>query len=195
MTEAEKIDLALARMNEENAQDPTLLETPEGLRPRELVMAERLERWVRKIRPEPSVALVLASRCQHLKRFSVPRSDYPEGRVGYLKWRKDLSKLHADLAEAILREVGLDDAIIAQVREINQKQGLKVNPDTQVMEDALCLSFLEHEFAEFVLKHDAAKVIDIVQKTWKKMSPEGHRLAVDLPFSGRAGELVHKALS
>ncbi len=196
MSELDKIIQAHEKMNELNARDPQTIETADGhKRPRELVMAERLERWVKKVVPQPSTALLLASRCQHLMRFAVPRSEYEPGRIGYLKWRKDLAKMHADRAEEILREVDFDEETIAAVRQINLKQGLKTNPDAQAMEDALCLSFLEHEYPEFSAKHPDDKVIDIVRKTWAKMSPRGQELALALPLEGRPGALVQQALS
>lgn len=189
------IEQAIVRFNELNAKDPNKV-TLEGKDvPRELLSAERLEAWVHKVVESPSVALRLAARCQHLQRFSMPRADYPEGRVGYLKWRKDLSRRHAELATEVLTELGFDEKIIKEVRAINQKEGLRTSPDTQAMEDALCLSFLEHEFSDFAAKHEDDKVIDIVQKTWRKMSKRGHALALTLPLSGRAKDLVGRALS
>ncbi len=189
------VETALERFNQLNAQDPTLLEVDGEMRPRELVGAERLEAWVYRVVPEPSTALRLAARCQHLQRFAMPRTDYPEGRVGYLKWRKDLSKRHADLAALTLREVGLDEDTVTQVRAIVLKQDLKSNPDAQAMEDALCLSFLEHEYATFATKHPDEKVIDIVDKTWCKMSKRGRTLALSLAFSGRALALLESAIA
>jgi hypothetical protein len=189
------IEQAILRFNEMNAQDPNQVMHEGKEVPRELLSAERLEAWVHKLEPSPSVALRLAARCQHLKRFSVPRSDYPEGRIGYLKWRKDLSRRHADLAAEVLSDLGFTEDVISEVRAINQKEGLRTNPDTQTMEDALCLSFLEHEFSAFAEKHEDDKVIDIVQKTWRKMSERGHALALTLPLGGRAKDLVGRALS
>lgn len=189
------IEQAHAKMNAINATDPQMIETTEGPRPRELVMAERLEVWVRRLQPHASVPLLLAARSQHLGRFRLPRSEYPEGRIAYLKWRKDQSKAHAALAREILQEVGFDQATIEAVVRINQKQGLKAGTDMQVMEDALCLSFLQHEYAEFSQKHDDAKVIDIVKKTWAKMSTEAHDLALQLPFEGRPLDLIKQALA
>jgi hypothetical protein len=95
----------------------------------------------------------------------------------------------------VLRQLGFSESTIEQVRRINLKEGLKTNPDTQTMEDALCLSFLEHEFSDFAEKHPDDKVIDIVQKTWRKMSERAHELALGLPLEGRAKELVARALS
>jgi hypothetical protein len=189
------LSAAITQFNQLNSEDPTLIQVGGETRPRELVQAERLEEWVLQVDPHASSALRLASRCQHLKRFAFPRSDYPEGRVGYLKWRKDLSKKHADLATQVLSGVGADPALISQVRAIVLKQAQKANPDGQAMEDALCLSFLQHEFSEFAAKHPDDKVVDIVRKTWGKMSARGHELALGLPLTGRAQALVEKALS
>lgn len=185
---------AISRFNALNARDPNSIEVNGELRPKELVFAERLEAWVLRMHPDASDALRLAARSQHLQRWSVPRSDYPPGRVGYLKWRKDLSKRHADLATGVLSDLGAPEELISALRSINLKEGLKTNPDTQAMEDALCLSFLQHEFSAFVEKYDDEKVIDIVQKTWRKMSDSAHELALTLPLEGRAKELVGRAL-
>ncbi|MGB5809939.1 MAG: DUF4202 domain-containing protein [Polyangiales bacterium] len=186
---------AIEQLNAINAEDPNGLEVDREPRPRELAAAERLEAWVLKANPDASEALRLASRCQHLKRWAFRRSEYPEGRVGYLKWRKDLSKKHAGLAAEAFERAGISEEVRAQVRAINLKDRLKTNPGSQTMENALCLSFLEHEFAEFAAKHEDEKVVDIVQKTWRKMSERGHELALQLPLSGRAQILVGRALS
>jgi hypothetical protein len=124
----------------------------------------------------------------------MPRSEYPEGRIGYLKWRKDLSRRHAELASQVLVDLGFESALIEQVRKINLKQELKSDPECQTMEDALCLSFLEHEYPSFVTKHEDEKVVDIVQKTWRKMSERGQQLALQLSLHGRAKDLVARAL-
>jgi hypothetical protein len=194
MNTQEKVALAHEKMNALNAADPNRFDTPLGPRPRELWMAERLEHWVHQVASPPSTALLLAARCQHLMRWRVPRSDYDQGRIGYLKWRKDLAKVHADSASEILRDVGFDSETIDQVREINLKQNLKTSPDVQAMEDALCLCFLEQEYAAFAEKHEDQKVVEIVEKTWRKMSPVGQKLALTLPLSGRPAQLVRRAL-
>lgn len=191
----EMIRRAHAQFDDKNAQDPTTIVVDGASKPRELALAHWLEEWVHRVVSSPSLPLRLAARCQHLMRFSMPRSEYPKGRVGYLKWRKDMSKRHADLASEILRGVGFDEVVIEQVRKINMKQALKTDADCQAMEDALCLSFLEHEYGEFSAKHEDDKVIDIVQKTWRKMSERGQQLARQLPLEGRAKELVGRALS
>ncbi len=193
--DADRLRAALERFDALNAEDPERLEIDGISRPRELVQAERLERWVLRLAPNASLPLRLAARSQHLQRWSIPRSDYPEGRIGYLKWRKDLAHFHATRAGEVLRELGFEQEILDAVRAIHLKQGLKTNPETQLMEDALCLSFLEHEFDAFAAKYDDDKVIDIVRKTWRKMSATAQAEALRLPLSERALALVQKALA
>jgi uncharacterized protein DUF4202 len=195
---SEPVDLrsrALEAFRAANAADPNMLLDRGQPRPKELVDAERLAAWVERLEPSASEALVLASHCQHLCRWELPRSNFPDGRIGYLTWRKALARFHADRAAEILRGVGYDEAMIEQVRQINLKSGLQTNPDVQTMEDALCLSFLEHELDEFSVKHEDDKVVDIIRKTWRKMSERGHARALELPLSSRASGLVARALS
>jgi hypothetical protein len=191
----DRYEQAIAAFDRANAEDPIRLEDAGVSRPRELVQAERLSAWVERLAPEASEALRLAARCQHIRRWQIPRGSYPTGRVGYLQWRTELSRFHADTAARILEELGYERELIDAVRRINLKQGLRSNPDTQTMEDALCLEFLEFEFDAFSRKYPAEKVLEIVQKTWKKMSPRGHELALKLPLSAHALELVTRALS
>jgi hypothetical protein len=186
---------ALEAFRAANAADPNMLLDGGVPRPKELVDAERLAAWVERLEPSASEALVLASHCQHLCRWELPRTNFPDGRIGYLTWRKALARFHADRAAEILRGVGYDEALIEQVRHINLKSGLHTNPDVQTMEDALCLSFLEHELDEFSSKHEDDKVVDIIRKTWGKMSERGHARALELPLSSHASSLVARALS
>jgi hypothetical protein len=192
-----KYTAAISAFREQNARDPNRVLDEGVARPKELVDAERLARWVQRLEPVPSEALGLASHCQHLCRWELPRSDFPEGRIGYLTWRKALARLHADRAAEVLRSVGYDEALIAEVRAINLKQGLHTNPDTQTMEDALCLAFLQFELDEFAEKHEDGKVVEIIQKTWGKMSERGHDAALALASSlpARAAALVARALA
>jgi len=192
---ASRFQAAISAFDRENSQDPNLLSVAGASLPRELVDAERLSVWVERLAPDASEALRLAARCQHIRRWQIPRDSYAAGRVGYLQWRTQLGRFHADTVTRILEELGYERELIDAVRRINLKQGLHSNPDTQIMEDALCLSFLEFEFAEFCSKYPAEKVIEVVQKTWKKMSAKGHALALALPFEPAALELVQRALS
>jgi len=186
---------AIAAFDRENSEDPHTLSVTGEARPRELVDAERLAAWVERLAPDASEALRLAAHCQHIRRWQIPRGSYPPGRVGYLEWRTQLGRFHAETATRILQGLGYEPELIDAVRRINLKQNLHSNPDTQTMEDALCLTFLEFEFAEFCAKYPPEKVIEVVQKTWKKMSAKGHELALSLPFSPASLELVKRALT
>jgi hypothetical protein len=190
-----RLAAAIAAFRAANAEDPKLVDTPAGLRPKELVDAERLAEWVARLAPNASEALTLASHCQHLRRWSLARADYEPGRLGYLKWRKALARSHADAAGEILRALGYSNDLLEAVRRIVLKQDPLGNPDVQTMEDALCLSFLEHELDEFAHKHPDDKVIDILAKTWRKMSERARALALELPLSAEALRLVQAALA
>ena len=192
---ASRFQAAIIAFDRENSEDPNSLSVAGVARPRELVDAERLSVWVERLAPDASEALRLAARCQHIRRWQIPRDSLPAGRVGYLQWRTQLGRFHADTVARILEGLGYEPELLDAVRRINLKQGLHSNPDTQTMEDALCLSFLEFEFAEFCSKYPAEKVIEVVRKTWKKMSAKGHELALTLPFEPAALELVQRALT
>lgn len=178
-----------------NAQDPNTVESNGQRVPKELHDAQAMTRWINTLYPEANEAVHLAARCQHLCRWEVPRSSYPEGRAGYHKWRTDLKKRHADKSEAILREHGYGDTMIQAVRTINLKEGIKSNPDVQQIEDALCLVFLECQFEGYLDQWEEDKIIRILQKTWAKMSERGHQAALGLEMSSRARALVERALA
>jgi hypothetical protein len=189
-----RFDRAVCAFLAVSSDDPERVRVDGVERPRELVHAERLVVWVKRLEPEASEALRLAAHCQHIGRYLTPRSTYDEGRIGYLKWRADLAKAHATRASEILREAGYGAATIDAVRQINLKLGLRTNPDVQTIEDALCLSFLEFEFAEFCEKHPDDKLVQILVKTWRKMSARAHERALKLPLAGRELALVGRAL-
>lgn len=191
----ERFHAALAAFDAANAEDPNQRVVDGGPRPRELVDAERLSAWVERLEPDAPETLRLAARCQHLRRWTIPRSDYPEGRIGYLQWRTALGRFHADEAARVLERTGYDADVIAEVRRINTKQGLRSDPLVQTMEDALCLVFLEHELAAFSARHEADKVVNILQKTWKKMSPKAKELALGLDLPAEAKTRVAQALA
>ncbi len=183
---------ATAAFDRENARDPNRIEV-DGVRvPRELAQAERLSAWIERLDPDASEALRLAARCQHLRRWEIPRSTFPEGRTGYLQWRTRLARFHAAEAEKILSAAGYPPELIAKVARINTKQAMKSDPDVQTMEDALCLSFLEHELDEFAARHEPDKVVNVLRKTWKKMSERARREALALAprLSERARQLI-----
>lgn len=177
----DRFNLAVTELRRLSAEDPSR----EQGQPRELLHADRLSEWLERIAPEASEALRLSAYCQHFLRFKWPRSRFPEGREGYLRWRKEAQVFHAAEAEKVLRTVGYGDDMVEAVRRIVQKRNLKHDRDVQVMEDVLCLSFLEHELGAFAAKHDDEKVVHILKTTWRKMSTDGQvrarELSADLP--------------
>ena len=189
-----RFDEALRRFDEENARDPNA-EIAEGIpQPRELLYARRLSDWVLKLAPNASEELRLAARCQHICRWQIPRSSYPMTRAGYLKWRNDLKAFHANKAGDVLRQVGYPNEVIVRVQDLNLKKNFPADPEARVLEDALCLVFLEFQFGEFAAKTDEPKVISILQKTWKKITPGAQECALKLPFSERERTLIQRAL-
>jgi hypothetical protein len=177
---------AIVRFDAANADDP---------RRQELPYAQDLSAWVERLSPDASEPLRLAARAQHLCRWLIPRESYPEGRIGYLKWREDLKQFHAEKAGDILREVGYDDGTVARVQELIRKRDFPRDPEGRVLEDALCLVFLETQFAETTAKTGEEKMIGILQKTWKKMTPQAREVALTLPMSVGCRVLVEKALA
>jgi hypothetical protein len=150
--DAGRFEAALRRFDEENARDPNIEQVAGVVRPRELIYAQWLTEWVLRLCPEASEPLRLAARCQHLCRWVVPRNSYPMTRAGYLKWREGLKHFHAQKAGDILREVGYPEDVIARVRSLNLKQDLPRDAEAQVLEDALCLVFLEHQLGDLARK-------------------------------------------
>jgi hypothetical protein len=177
-----------------NGQDPHTVEVDEQSMPKELHDALAMTRWVEALYPKASEAVHLAARCQHLCRWEVPRSSYPEGRVSYLQWRADLKKRHAEQSARVLLGRGYGSEMIDAVAAINLKRGLKSNPDVQQIEDALCLVFLEKQLEGYLRKWEDDKIIRILKKTWGKMSERAHKAALNLPMSNHARSLVEQAL-
>ena len=189
-----RFDDAIRGFDDANAEDP-VLEWVEGEDlPKELVYGRRMSGWLERFAPDAPESVKLAARAQHIRRWEVPRDTYPEGRAGYLKWRTDLHKRHADIAATILQDVGYDDETIGRVRTLLRKRGLKTDPDVQLMEDVICLVFLEHYFHDFAQKHDEEKLISIVQKTWKKMTEKAHEAALQLDYAPEDLAVIQKAL-
>jgi hypothetical protein len=162
--------------------------------PRELLYSRRLTDWVLKLSPEASESLRLAARCQHLCRWMIPRETQPMTRAGYLRWRNELKEFHARRSAEILREVGYPEEIIEQVRALNLKRHFPDDPQSRVLEDALCLVFLEFQFADLAGKTPLAKVINAVQKTWQKMTPAARERALALPLGKKERDLMARAL-
>jgi hypothetical protein len=178
-----------------HAADPA--RAPDG-RPAELVYGERTENWVVRLDPTAPPILRLAARCQHLERWLVPRVSYPEGKAGYLQWRTGLYKKQAARARELLVAAGVPAAEAEQAATWVSKTGLKTNPGTQALEDAACLVFLENEISDFAAQHadyTREKFIEIIRKTWKKMSPAAQQAALGLALPPGIAELVQAALA
>jgi len=195
MSDTTRFQQAIDAFDALNAKDPNTVTVNGESVAKELHDALSMSRWIDQLYPDASEAVLLAARCQHLCRWEMPRKTYPEGRVGYLKWRTDLKKFHSEKSAEVLRAVGYDDALIERVSAINLKQGLKSNLEVQQIEDALCLVFLEEQFEAYIDQWEEDKIIGILQKTWAKMSETAHEAALKLDLSDRALKLVQKALA
>jgi len=182
----ERFTAAIRRFDEANSDDP------DG---EALIYAQRMSEWLDKFEPEASEALKLAARSQHIRRWEIPRNRYPMDRAGYHRWRNELAAFHAKVAGEILREVGYDEPTVGRVQSLLKKERLKEDPEAQLLEDVICLVFLQHYFPEFAGKHDEQKIIGIVRKTWRKMSDRGHEAALKLPMGEQERKLIEKALS
>lgn len=190
----EKFQTAIELFDKANSEDPNL-EIFEGKSyPKELLYGQRMTEMLAKFDADASEEVQLAVRCQHICRWEIPRNSYEMNRTGYLKWRTDLKKFHAKKAGDILRSVGYSDDVIEKVSFLLQKKQLKRNVDTQTVEDVICLVFLQYYFDPFIEKHSEEKIIDIVQKTWAKMSEKGHDEALQLSYSDTSLALVKKSL-
>jgi hypothetical protein len=140
----------------------------------------RLAHWVERFDAAASLPLRLAAACQHIRRWTVPREAYETGRRGYRRWRSDLAQMHARAAREVLSDVGFDESTIARVETLVRKVGLARDPEVQLFEDAICMVFFELEYADLARKHEDDKLIDILRKTWEKMSATGREAALAL---------------
>jgi hypothetical protein len=193
-TDAARFEAAIRRFDDENSRDPNS-ETVNGVsQPRELVYAQWLTGRVLKLDPDASEELRLAARCTHLCRWKIPRDSYPMTRPGYLKWRADLKQFHAERSGDILRKLGYPDSVVARVQELNLKKNFPNDPEGRVLEDALCLVFLEHQLADLAAKTADDKVITALQKSWKKMTLRAQEEALKLSYGPREKALIDQAL-
>lgn len=177
-----RIAVAIERFSNIGSLDPRLVVWEGREAPRQLVESTCLTHFIGTLETHPSEALRLAAHCQHLRRFAFPRRGFPEGRVGYLAWRKEAARRSSEQAADILRSVGIPEPIIDHVKAIVTKRERQLYPDVQTMEDALCLTFFRLDASEFALKHDAAAVARILTRTWQKMSERGKSIALGVGF-------------
>ena len=188
------LEATIAAIDAANAEDPRL----DSGAPFETIYAQRMSACLETLYPEASERLKIAARAQHLRRWEVARSDYPEGRKGYNDWRRACRAHHARLAGEIMRAQGYDKDAIERVGSLIRKEQLKKDPESQALENVAAVVFLEYYFDDFLKKHadyTDEKIVDILGKTLCKMSPRGHAAALALPLDARARALVAAAVA
>ena len=184
---------AIADFDAYHRKDPNT-ETVNGqVYPKELLYATRMTDRLARFAPDADEAIRLAARCQHIGRWEIPRDKYPMDRKGYLQWRNEEKINHARVAEKILADCGYDPVTIQRVKELLLKKELNTNTDTQLLEDVVCLVFIEFYLEDFAAKHDDGKVIVILRKTLKKMSARGKQAVNDLDLSQKIRSLIEEA--
>ena len=189
---SDRIHRCMGLFDAANSEDPN--KDPDG-RPKELVYARRMSAWLVKLEPNAPDEVRLAVRAQHIRRWEIPRNSYPKGRAAYLQWRKDLGRFHADTAGSIMSECGFDHATVARVQAIIRKERFKVDPWAQLLEDVACLVFLEHYFEAFADEQDEDSMINILRRTWRKMSENGRQAAKTITYSPHCDALLGAALA
>jgi len=185
---------ACEKIDAENAQDPNKEIFNAETYPKELLYSNRMYERLLDFFPSASPEVLIAARAQHICRWKMPRESYPMDRVGYLKWREELKKFHANTTAKILKESGYNEEFIDRVSFLIEKKLLKKDAETQLLEDVICLVFLEFYFDPFVQKHDREKMKNIILKTWNKMSDKGHEAALKMEYSPSNLRLIKEAL-
>ena len=192
--EEDRLRKALAAIDAANAGDPHTIVVRGRRRPKEQAHAELVSEWIAKLTPGASEALQLAGRAHHLRRWAIPRADYPEGREGYLRWRRALHDFHAEETAVILAQHGYAPEVIRRVSDLLHKRGLaRGEPEAQVLEDALCLVFLETQYREIAERLTPEKLLDVTAKTLRKMSGRAVQLALELPLDARDVATIRRA--
>ena len=189
----ERLETAFTTFDAYNANDPHTEIVGGVSYPKELLYGQRMTEWLNKFAPNAPEYLQLAARCQHIGRWEIPRSSYPMDKKGYLQWRNAEKFHHAKIAEHILASCRYDAETIEKVKFLLLKKELQTNPDTQLLEDVICLVFVQYYLEDFAALHDDAKVIDILKKTLKKMSDRAIAEAVKIPVSAKVGGLIAQA--
>jgi hypothetical protein len=187
---------AISAFDAYHSRDPNSQVDRDGNRyPKELLYAQRMTERLARFAPHAEEAVQLAARCQHIGRWEIPRQKYAMDRKGYLQWRNEEKMHHARIAESILSECGYDQPTIEKVKLLLLKKELYTNKDTQLIEDVVCLVFIEFYLEEFAAKHDDEKVVEILRKTLKKMSPAAKTAASECIPSDRIAGLINQAVS
>ena len=185
----------IAAIDLANQQDPNVEMVDGKAIAKEVLYSQRMSNCLQQFAPDASEALQIAARAQHIRRWTIPRSDYPSGRQGYQQWRVYLGKFHAQTTTALMAEAGYTDAMQSRVADLLQKKAIKRDAETQCLEDVICLVFIQYYLEDFAAKHDEDKLIDIIRKTWNKMSAEGHAAALKVTLPVPLTDLIGKALN
>ena len=188
-------DRAVAAIDEANRADPTTVLIDGIDVPLALAHGQRGVHWVLHLAPSADDPVLLAARAHHLRRWEVPRRTYPEGKPGYLRWRRDQKARHANDVASLLAAAGYTGDTITRVQSLIKREHLGTDAPTQLVEDAACLVFLETQFAEFAAANEHDKVLDIVRKTARKMSPAGLAAVGDIGLGDHELAIIGEALS
>lgn len=190
-----RLTMTLAKIDEANARDPNREIVDGAPVGKELLYSVRMTQTLNELFPDASEHLQIAARAQHIERWTSPRSDYPAGRSGYKKWRSQLMLFHAGRAAELMIESGYTQSDVDRVKYLIQKRGLNRDSETQRLEDVICIVFIKYYLKDFAKQHPEDKLIDIVQKTWGKMSPAGREHALKLDLEPGMQSLISRALS
>ncbi len=194
MTFQEQLEMAFTAFDYYNSKDPNKESVGRVSIAKELLYGKRMSLMLENYVPNASLSLKLAARSQHLCRWQIPRDQFPLDRKGYLLWRTELKKFHAEKATKVLMALEFDPLIIAKVTFLLEKKKLRQDPESQTLEDVVCLVFLQYYFRDFHKKHPEEKVIHILQKTWAKMSKKAHEAALKISFAPTELQFIEKAL-
>ena len=189
------LEAAFAAVDAANEGDPNTVVVRGERRPKEQAHAELAVEWVRRLVEVPSEELLLAARAHHVRRWELPRASFPEGRAGYLQWKRDLQRHHAEVAGRVLGEVGVEAAVVERVQAIIRKARLRSDPDVQALEDALCLTFVETQFGSLADQLGDDHMVEVLKRTLAKMSDAGRVVALELRLSDRERGLVVRAVA
>lgn len=188
------LDAIIVEIYRINSEDPNKeLDRGEEVA-KELLYARRMSERLAHFAPHADDAIKVACAGQHIARWKYPRSNYPEGRVGYLQWRKELYGIHARLTAECAQKAGAPREFVEALTDIMENK-VSGHSGSQTLEDVACLVFLEHYFADFITKHDEEKLLKIIQKTWAKMSEDAHEAALKIAFAEEHLALIKKALA
>ena len=189
-----RLESTIISIDQYNGQDPNQEYWEHESHPKELLYSKRMTDWLSRLNPNAHESLQIAARAQHIGRWTIPRDKFSRDKKGYLKWRTQLKLFHAQKVGEIMEVNGYNAEEIKETQALIKKEKLKTNPNTQLLEDVICLVFLEYYFVTFAKTHPEEKIIQIVKKTWVKMSEKGHEYALKLKYDVNSKALLSKAL-